>query len=92
MTARFVGGFGFATYEAFVEKQEVLGSIAGFFALSFYIANIFNAVNAAQSFNENRELEFYYRLLAKTDSPTFHIFLIPEEKGSTISLSFEIKY
>ena len=84
------GLFTFIAYEAFSENHEVLGAVSSFLAASFYFANIFNSANAAVSYNENRRIEFYNRLLNKLDSDVLHFFLMPEETESGIALKLKV--
>ncbi|MCD4656568.1 MAG: hypothetical protein K8S87_03385 [Planctomycetes bacterium] len=84
------GVFSYIAYEAFSENQEVLGAVSSFLAASFYLANIYNSANSAISFNENRKIEFYNRLMNKLDSDILHLFLMPEESDSKISFTFAV--
>ncbi len=84
------GIFTYIAYEAFSENQEVLGAVSTFLAASFYFANIYNSANSAVSFNENRKIEFYNRLINKLDSDILHLFLMPKESDTGISFTFAV--
>jgi tetratricopeptide (TPR) repeat protein len=84
------GVFTFIAYEAFTENQVILGVVSAFLATSFYFANIYNAANSAISFNENRRIEYYNRLINRLDADVLHFFLIPEETDEGLTFTFRV--
>jgi hypothetical protein len=78
-----VGGLGTAGYFSFRDHSQVPGYIFSGLALSFYFANIYNAADAANTYNSNVVKDFYKRM--REGSFFDSLILSPDAEGGVFA-------
>ncbi len=78
-----IGMSGAASYLCLRDDADAPGYILGALALSFYFANIYNAADAARTYNDTAVRDYYRKL--RGGSFFDHLILAPDDKGGVFA-------